>query len=345
MAYTEDRDKVAEYMRLALPLMNKKGVPMTPENYTVWYEYVAGKNAALTAKVDELMLSDEPLSEQQCSNLYQDFFDRGKDKAALDEMRKDLRRVLSEILNFVSAGAIASGKSSQHLQSCLERFTPDMQQQELHAIIEEVLEETRIAASSGSLLTERLNSAVSDIQDLREDLQKAQIEAKTDTLTKLANRKAFDELLLKVTQDSDNTGIEVCIIFCDLDYFSKINEKHGHLVGDQVLKVVAASLKGAIKGRDLVVRYGGEEFAILLLNTSLSNVNKLADNIRQDIASKRIQRKDTRESLGAITMSFGIARYFPNEGSESLMQRVDRALYMAKRKGRNTIAEAPPPVI
>ncbi|MBE0440052.1 MAG: GGDEF domain-containing protein, partial [Gammaproteobacteria bacterium] len=185
----------------------------------------------------------------------------------------------------------------------------------------------------------------SDIQGLKKDLEQAKIEAKTDMLTKLANRKAFDELLLKVTQDSDNTGIEVCIIFCDLDFFKKINDTHGHLVGDQVLKVVASSLKSAVKGRDLVVRYGGEEFAILLLNTSLSNVKKLAENIRLDIASKRIQRKDTRESLGTITMSFGIARYFPNEGSESFMQRVDRALYMSKRKGRNAISEAPPPII
>jgi diguanylate cyclase len=63
MANSEDKDKVAEYMRLALPLMTKKGVPMTPENYTVWYEYVSGKNAALSAKIDEYLLNDEPLSE------------------------------------------------------------------------------------------------------------------------------------------------------------------------------------------------------------------------------------------------------------------------------------------
>lgn len=325
--------------------MTQNGVLMTPENYTVWYEYVSGRNAALSAKVDELLAEDNGISQQQSKALYEQFFDRGKDQAALQEMRQDLRRVLTEVLNFVSAGAATSANSTHKLKSCLERLSPDMSQDEFRAVIDQVLEETRIAVSSGDLLTERLNSAVADIQGLKKDLEQAKIEAKTDTLTKLANRKAFDELLLKVTQDADNTGIEVCIIFCDLDLFKNINDTHGHLVGDQVLKVVASSLKGAVKGRDLVVRYGGEEFAILLLNTSLSNVKKLAENIRLDIASKRIQRKDTRESLGMITMSFGIARYFPNEGSESFMQRADRALYMSKRKGRNAISEAPPPII
>jgi len=345
MQYSEDKDQIAEYMRLAIPLMTKNGVPMTPENYTVWYEYVSGKNAALKEKIDEYLEQNDGISQQQSQELYEKFFDRGKDQAALAEMRQDLRRVLTEVLNFVSAGAVTSANSSKKLKACLERFSGNMSQEEVHEVIEQVLEETKIAASSGELLTERLNSAVADIQGLKKDLEQAKVDAKTDTLTKLANRRAFDELLLKVTQDADNTGIEICIIFCDLDHFTKINETHGHLVGDQVLKVVASSLKGAVKGRDLVVRYGGEEFAILLLNTSLGNVKKLAENIRLDIASKRIQRKDTRESLGAITMSFGIARYFPNEGSESFMQRVDRALYMSKRKGRNSISEAPPPII
>jgi diguanylate cyclase len=345
MDYSEDKDQVAEYMRLAIPLMNQNGVAMTPSNYTVWFEHVSGKNAALSAKIESLLQNGKGVTVQQSKELYEQFFDRGKDQAALNEMRQDLRRLLTEILNFVSAGAVTSANSSNKLRVCLDRLSPDMSYEEIRVIIDQVLEETRVAVSSGDLLTERLNSAVADIQGLKKDLEQAKIEAKTDTLTKLANRKAFDELLHKVTQDADSTGTEVCVIFGDLDHFKNINDSHGHLVGDQVLKVVALSLKGAVKGRDLVVRYGGEEFAILLLNTSLTNVKKLAENIRLDIASKRIQRKDTQESLGTITMSFGIARYFPNEGSESFMQRADRALYMSKRKGRNAISEAPPPII
>jgi len=82
-----------------------------------------------------------------------------------------------------------------------------------------------------------------------------------------------------------------------------------------------------------------------LLNTSLQNAKKLAETIRIDVASMRVQRKDTQQSLGKITMSFGVAHYFPSEGTESFLQRADRALYMSKRKGRNAVTEAQPPVI
>lgn len=345
MEYDEYQEQAAEYMRLAIPLMKKFGIAMTPANYAVWYEYAAGSNAALNEAVDEHIKANGKLTDEQSRDLYNRFFDREKDQTALLEMRQDIRRVLSEVLSYVYTGVTNSDKSNANLNESLKKIHPDMTRDEVHAVIEEVLAETRIAVSSGSLLTERLNTAMAEMQDIKKDLEMAKREAKTDGLTKLANRKAFDEVMSKVTKDADNSGIEVCLIFCDLDLFKLINDKHGHLVGDQVLKVIAATLTGAVKGRDLVARYGGEEFAIVLLNTSLDNVKKLAENIRAEIASKRIQRKDTRESLGTITMSFGVARYFPSEGAESFMQRADRALYMSKSKGRNTVSEAPPPVI
>ena len=345
MEYSEYHDQAAEYMRLAIPMMKKYGIAMTPANYAVWYEYVAGKNGALVDAVDQKMEVDHQLTDSESRQLYEQFFDREKDQAALLEMRQDIRRILSEVLGFLSTGVAASEKNSKALQDIIDKFRPDMSPTEVHDVIEEVISETKLLASSSELLTERLNSVSSEMSDLKKDLDEARRESKTDTLTKLANRKAFDGLLGKLTKDADNTGVEVCMIFCDLDMFKSVNDTHGHLVGDQVLKVVANTLKDAVKGRDLVARYGGEEFAIILLNTSLQNAKKLAESIRIDVASTRVQRKDTQQSLGKITMSFGVAHYFPSEGVESFLQRADRALYMSKRKGRNAVTEAQPPVI
>jgi len=346
MDYNEHHEKAAEYMRLAVPMMKKNGVAMTPANYAVWYEYVSGGNAALISAIDNQIDGYGPsFTDKQSHELYIRFFDREKDQLALVEMRQDLQRVLSELLSYVSTGSAASKKTTENLLLIINQLHPTMSSDDIHNVIEEVITETRLSMSDCNLLSERLNSTSAEIQDLKKDLESAKREAKTDTLTGLANRKAFDEVLDKATRDSDTSGLELCMIFCDLDFFKKINDKHGHLVGDQVLKVVAMSLKNTVKGRDLVARYGGEEFAIVLLNTSLENVKKLAENIRAEIASKHIQRKDNRESLGIITMSFGVARYFPSEGPESFLQRTDRALYMSKRKGRNTVSEAPPPVL
>jgi len=346
MEYSEYQDQAAEYMRLAIPLMKKHGIAMTPANYAVWYEYVSGSNVALQDAVDNHI--DEEggqLTDQQSRALYEQFFDREQDKAALIEMRQDLKRVLDEVLKFIASGAEESETTSDNLSGILNKLNPDMTRDEVHNVIEEVLTETRLAVSTSSVLADKLNTTLVEMHDLKKDLDDAKREAQTDTLTKLANRKAFDSKLEIATRESDDSGVEICMIFGDLDLFKKINDTHGHLVGDQVLKVVANSLKGAVKGRDLVARYGGEEFAIILLNTSLENAKKVAENIRSEIASKRIQRRDSRESLGTITMSFGVARYFPSEGAESFLQRADRALYMSKRKGRNAVSEAPPPII
>lgn len=345
MGYNEVSDKAAENMRLALPLMKKHGVPMTPDNYAVWYEHVSGANADLSEKL-QAMLTDNPvLTEEQCKALHKQFFNVEKERTEVVEMRQELARLLKEVISFVYSSVTNTDKTNTHLSELLTRINHDMTPQEVHAVVEQLLDETRQAVDSGELLSERLNTAVAEVQALKKELDETKREAKTDTLTGLANRKAFDELVTKVTNDADNSGLDVCLLFCDLDVFKEVNDKHGHLVGDQVLKVVSNALKDSVKGRDLVARYGGEEFSIILLNTSLQNAKVLAENIRKEIASKRIQRKDTRESLGQITMSFGVARYVATEGVESFMQRADRALYMSKRKGRNCVSEAPPPII
>lgn len=345
MDYSELSDKAAENMRLALPLMKKHGVPMTPDNYAVWYEHVSGANAELSEKL-HAMLTDNPiLTESQCTGVYEQFFNVERELVQVVEMRQELARLLKEVISFVYSTVAHTDRSNNHLAELLTRINRDMSPQEVHEVVEQILDETRQAMTNGEELSERLNTAVAEVQTLKKELDQSKREAKTDTLTGLANRKAFDELVTKVTQDADNSGLDVCILFCDLDIFKEVNDKHGHLVGDQVLKVVSNTLKDSVKGRDLVARYGGEEFSIILLNTSLQNAKILADNIRKEIASKRIQRKDTRESLGQITMSFGVARYVPTEGVESFMQRADRALYMSKRKGRNCVSEAPPPII
>lgn len=345
MDYNELSDKAAENMRLALPLMKKHGVPMTPDNYAVWYEHVSGANAELSEKLQAMLTNNLILTEAQNKGLYEQFFNIEKAHLQVVEMRQELARLLKEVISFVYSSVAHTDKTNAHLADLLTRIHRDMSPQEVHDLVEQILEETRLAVSGGELLSERLNTAVAEVQALKKELNQTKREAKTDTLTGLANRKAFDDLVSKVTNDADGSGLDVCLLFCDLDIFKEVNDKHGHLVGDQVLKVVSNTLKDSVKGRDLVARYGGEEFSIILLNTSLQNAKTLAENIRKEIASKRIQRKDTRESLGQITMSFGVARYVPTEGVESFMQRADRALYMSKRKGRNCVSEAPPPVI
>ncbi|HCN99971.1 MULTISPECIES: GGDEF domain-containing protein [unclassified Methylophaga] len=345
MKHSEYEERTAEWMRLALSKMNQYKIAPTPANYALWFEYVSGTNMALVEAVDNEIELTGKITEQQIRLLHEQFFDEDKDRAAMFEMRQELARLLKQTLNYIYTGVTTTDRSNSHLQSMLSRLQPDLNRQQLHTLIEEVLIETRLAVSSGELLNEQLNSAMAEVAALKKELSDSRRESITDSLTGLANRKHFDELINEMTRDADINGMDVSVIFCDIDLFSVINEKHGQLVGDQVLRVIAELLRKSLKGRDLVARYGGEEFAVILPNTSVQNARQLAESIRQDIASKRIQRKDTREPLGAITMSFGVARYVPGEGVDSFLQRVDRAVYLAKRSGRNHVSDAPPPII
>jgi diguanylate cyclase len=126
----------------------------------------------------------------------------------------------------------------------------------------------------------------------------------------------------------------------DIDRFKTFNDTHGHQMGDQVLKQVAQILTRSVKGRDLAARYGGEEFAVILPQTGLEGARQLAEQICRTVAGHRVVIKATGRDLGRITLSIGCAQQHWGEPAADLVQRADRALYRAKRMGRNRVAVA-----
>ncbi|MFN2309670.1 MAG: GGDEF domain-containing protein, partial [Gammaproteobacteria bacterium] len=114
----------------------------------------------------------------------------------------------------------------------------------------------------------------------------------------LANRKAFDTALLELTTAANDTGSELCLIMADIDHFKHFNDNHGHLIGDKLLRFVANILKDSLKGQDLVTRFGGEEFAILLPNTPLRGALAVAESLRARVQNQRLKRTDTQRPIG-----------------------------------------------
>jgi diguanylate cyclase len=129
-------------------------------------------------------------------------------------------------------------------------------------------------------------------------------------------------------------GSSLCLIIADIDHFKKVNDTHGHLVGDNVLRMVASTIKESIKGRDLAARVGGEEFAILLPDTPFDGAMKLANDMRLAFERLDLKKKSTGESLGKITLSFGVATYQENEAAEDFVNRADDALVSVQKNGQ-----------
>jgi diguanylate cyclase len=138
----------------------------------------------------------------------------------------------------------------------------------------------------------------------------------------------------------------------DVDHFKKFNDTWGHATGDQVLRLVAQCFKATVKGRDTAARFGGEEFVVILPATALKNAERVAENIRKAVESKKIVKRSTGETLGSITLSIGVSQYVKGEDPAETINRADACLYAAKRGGRNRVCseldpaavEAPAPV-
>jgi diguanylate cyclase (GGDEF)-like protein len=171
------------------------------------------------------------------------------------------------------------------------------------------------------------------------DNQELQYLARFDELTKIANRRYFDEYILQEWQTLEQAQLPLSIIFCDVDYFKSYNDSYGHLAGDQCLQSIASAIRAAIKRpEDLATRYGGEEFAIILPRTSSIGATEVAKRIQANIAELKIPHTNSSVNL-YITLSFGIATITPNANLSysHLVNVADQALYWAKIEGRNRI--------
>ncbi|WP_025031922.1 diguanylate cyclase [Bradyrhizobium sp. DOA9] len=174
---------------------------------------------------------------------------------------------------------------------------------------------------------------------LRDRLLHAEADAasRRDPLTGLANRFHLDEALKEIWCASEFTNVPVCVIMVDIDHFKRLNDRYGHGAGDLCLKRVAAILSGELRfGRDLAVRYGGEEFLLLLPDMDLMEAVRVAERTRRSIESAAIP--NALGLSGVVTASFGVAASIPSDlGSSDLVAAADQALYAAKSNGRNQV--------
>ena len=159
-------------------------------------------------------------------------------------------------------------------------------------------------------------------------------QARSDKLTGLANRRAFDEALSRECARARRTGAPLCLALLDIDHFKRINDQYSHSVGDNVLKLVAQESSRHCREEDLLARWGGEEFALLLPNCDEAAARTICERIRHAIEQTRYLSEHSDISL---TISIGITVYQPEEFSEQLINRTDKALYAAKQTGRNQV--------
>ena len=175
---------------------------------------------------------------------------------------------------------------------------------------------------------------IEDLIDQRQENTILRQQINKDSMTNLTNHQRFRELLQQEMARSKRYFNPISLIFADIDDFKSINDSYGHLAGDQVIRTIASTLKTELRDSDLVARYGGEEFAIILPETDNTGAWEVAERLRKIIDSFRIIHED---SFIHPTMSFGIASLQPDakDSIDELIHMADKALYQAKKKGKN----------
>ena len=174
------------------------------------------------------------------------------------------------------------------------------------------------------------------------EIEEVSRRSRTDTLTGLWNRRHFDEQLTRVLNETDRFGGSCALVIADLDQFKQVNDNHGHEAGDEVLKLVADVMRDVVRTTDVCARIGGEELCVVLPQTSVEGALELAERLRANLESSVVR---WRERELKVTASLGVAIYVALAGPENrakLFAEADRALYRAKREGRNCVRTVEP---
>ena len=336
MNYTEERSKAGEYLRLALNYIAKYNLPANPVNYTVWYEYVSGKNMKLKKAIDHSFENAKPLNLGKVEGLYQKYVADG-DRIIISKLLTKISLMLKDITDHVSKADGDLTGHGKNLGDLAEQISEAHDYNDMRNIVDQMIIETKALVKSGRRLQTRMKISSDDLKQLHQELEKSQQEAQTDSLTLLINRRGLEKKLELERIRARQNDSPFSIIMVDIDHFKRVNDTFGHLVGDSLLKSIAYMLKEHLRRNDIAARYGGEEFLILLPETGIDGAKAVAQKIRKTLSTKEWKLKESGESMGKITVSMGIAIYKFNEPEESLIKRADDALYLAKNKGRDQI--------
>jgi diguanylate cyclase len=333
----EEYERTMEFAEIALGQMKALRHAGNPRNYEIWYTYATGYHPALNEQINATLKAKGVITEADLTQLYDSYLSPSRLTERIDEVGSQVKSEIDHVMAMIETVAGTASSYSESLAGATEQLAISKDRDGLRGIVENLVATTKAMERSNQKLEERLSASKKEINELQVSLEAVRTESLTDPLTQLANRKYFDVTLEKAIADAIEKDEPLSLMLTDVDHFKAFNDNFGHLTGDQVLRLVAISVRQNVKGKDIAARYGGEEFAVVLPNTILRAATTVADHIRREVMSKELMKRSTGEHLGHVTISIGVATLRKGDTPQSLIERADSCLYAAKRNGRNRV--------
>jgi len=334
----EDFQQAAENLRKAVPLMIKNQVATTPENYALWYTYVAETQPELNAELDKIIEEYGLCLPSHSEGLYKTYI-ASQTEADVQELRNNLEILINEIFTSMTDTLTDTSKFQNNIEKSLSNLE-EMEKEgitfdELLSLVRNFVAQSREIQSSTQFFNNQLSTASEEIANLKKELEKVQRDALYDSLSGLLNRGAFDRDIASFCNSEESHPI--CLILIDIDRFKDLNDQYGHVFGDMVIKAIARRLQLHCRDGIAAYRYGGEEFALLVPNKPLRIARQFAESVRRSIEKISVKDKRTDEQVENISASFGVAEFELGESPITLIDNADKQLYKAKSLGRNRV--------
>lgn len=315
--------------------MREQGISSLPRNYELVYQFLNTSNAAL---IREFAALGRRPTQLQLDEVGKKFLPHHHGVSSVAQTRERISDEMRGVISLVKQDLSARRKYSNLLGETSSRMSDGgaSSADALDGMVKVLSSATGDTIEKGGAVIHQMMESAKEMAQLKAELEEYKRLATIDPITRLSNRRAFDERLSAI-YDGQQSGMHHALIVADIDHFKFFNDTYGHQVGDRVLSVAAAMMKNTLDKDTFIARTGGEEFAIILHGISLEQAIGTAERIRLAIESTPLKNHHDGLDCGSITMSFGLCMANDATGPEDLYRKADVALYEAKDSGRNQL--------